>query len=190
MKSRRERSKCIACELARRSSHPAPNASAARLEAMARGERRYFTGEECKNGHIAERLVSDNGCVECRKDISRRHNAKRSISARGRINNGVRARIHKSLRARGGNKRNRPWESLVGYTVAELKLHIERQFRRGMSWKNYGKRWHIDHIRPLSSFDFKSPDDASFREAWALTNLQPLWAGDNQTKYAHRTHLI
>src|SRR3546814_16139410 len=48
-------------------------------------------------------------------------------------------------------------------------------------WDNRGE-WHIDHIRPLCSFEFKSPDDPQFREAWALTNLRPLWARDNPRK--------
>lgn len=29
---------------------------------------RYFTGKPCKHGHVAERYVSQNACVECRKE--------------------------------------------------------------------------------------------------------------------------
>src|SRR3546814_9626669 len=58
---------------------------------------------------------------------------------------------------------------------------LERQFLPGMSWDNRGE-WHIDHIRPLCAFEFTSPDDPQFREAWALTNLRPLWARDNLRK--------
>jgi len=50
-----------------------------------------------------------------------------------------------------------------------------------MTWQNYGE-WHIDHIRPLCSFDFESTQDASFKKAWSLDNLQPLWAEDNLVK--------
>lgn len=59
--------------------------------------------------------------------------------------------------------------------------HLERQFLPGMTWENRGE-WHIDHIRPLCSFQFQTPDCPQFREAWALTNLQPLWAQDNLKK--------
>ena len=38
-----------------------------RAEAIARGLTRYFTGEPCKRGHIAERRVSTHVCVECSK---------------------------------------------------------------------------------------------------------------------------
>jgi 5-methylcytosine-specific restriction endonuclease McrA len=36
-----------------------------RLEAKSKGLRLYFTGNPCKRGHIAERLVSSWNCVEC-----------------------------------------------------------------------------------------------------------------------------
>ncbi len=76
------------------------------------------------------------------------------------------------------NKRGRHWESLVGYTIEELCLHLELLFVDGMTWDNYGK-WHIDHIIPQSYFKFNSPDDVEFKMCWRLENLQPLWARDN-----------
>ena len=48
------------------------------------------------------------------------------------------------------------------------------KFLEGMSWDNHGE-WHIDHIRPISSFPTNSPPS----EVHALANLQPLWAKDN-----------
>jgi 5-methylcytosine-specific restriction endonuclease McrA len=81
-----------------------------------------------------------------------------------------------------GKKRGRHWETLVGYTLAELMQTLEREFREGMSWENYGKVWQVDHIIPLAHFDYNSPDDLKFRKAWALGNLQPLWKGENQRK--------
>lgn len=73
---------------------------------------------------------------------------------------------------------------LLGYSLQDLKLHLERQFTRGMSWDNFGK-WHIDHILPLASFPPGSGTDA-----WVITNLRPLWAGENLRKRDTRTHLI
>ena len=90
-----------------------------------------------------------------------------------------------ALKRRGVRGRGSRWESLVGYTVQELQQHLESQFQRGMAWDNMGK-WHIDHIRPQSSFSFSSTDDPEFKECWALANLQPLWAADNLRKSAKR----
>jgi hypothetical protein len=36
-----------------------------RTDAKAAGLKRYFTGKKCHQQHIAERRVSDHGCVEC-----------------------------------------------------------------------------------------------------------------------------
>lgn len=97
-----------------------------------------------------------------------------------------------SLRRLGGrnDKRGRSWEKIVGYTRDELKVHLERQFIGHMSWENYGRVWHVDHIIPLASFKFTSADDPEFKAAWALTNLRPLWKKANMRKSYFRKHLL
>lgn len=88
-----------------------------------------------------------------------------------------------------GGKSGRSWEHLVGFNLAGLIAHIERQFLPGMSWDNIGD-WHIDHIVPKSSFSYRTAEDPDFRAAWALTNLRPLWAPDNLSKGAKRLFLV
>ena len=68
---------------------------------------------------------------------------------------------------------------LLGCSGAELAQHLEKQFQEGMTHDNYGE-WHIDHIRPIASFDLSNPKEAE--ECFHYTNLQPLWAIDNLTK--------
>lgn len=92
-------------------------------------------------------------------------------------------------RAFGSGKAGRSWKTFVPYTLAQLMEHLERQFLPRMTWENQGE-WHIDHVRPLSSFKFDKPEDAAFQEAWALSNLRPLWGLDNIRKQARRTHLL
>lgn len=90
-------------------------------------------------------------------------------------------------------KAGRGWESLVGYTVEDLRLHLERQFRPGMTWENWGKGehcWHIDHIVPKARFSFRTDTDPDFRACWALTNLRPLWQPENQSKAAKMLVMI
>ena len=92
----------------------------------------------------------------------------------------MRAAIQQSI---GSEKGGRSWETLVGYTASQLKRHIERRFVGGMAWNNYGE-WHIDHIIPISAFNFTKPEHEDFRRCWALFNLQPMWAKENITKGA------
>lgn len=69
----------------------------------------------------------------------------------------------------------------LGCSIEELILWLESQFQPEMSWKNYGL-WHIDHRKPLSSFDLTKMDQVKVACHWS--NLQPLWALDNLSKGA------
>lgn len=76
------------------------------------------------------------------------------------------------------------WEKL-GYGPEELKSHLEKLFREGMSWDNYGfgiGKWSIDHIVPDSWFKYTSMDDEEFVKSWSLGNLQPMWFIQNASK--------
>jgi 5-methylcytosine-specific restriction endonuclease McrA len=69
---------------------------------------------------------------------------------------------------------------MLGCTMEQFKRHIESKFKRGMTWDNHGEAWHIDHIVPLSHFDFTN--ETQFASATHYTNLQPLWASQNLRK--------
>lgn len=71
--------------------------------------------------------------------------------------------------------------ALLGCTVDEARAYLESLFQPGMTWENWSLRgWHIDHKRPLKSFDLT--DSAQLAQACHYTNLQPLWAFDNYSK--------
>ena len=108
---------------------------------------------------------------------------RRLTNHKHRLNIGISALIRISLH---NNKNGHHWESLVGYTLKKLITHLEKQFTDGMSWENYGK-WHIDHKIPLSAHNFTSPEHTDFKKAWALKNLQPMWAKENISKGAKLT---
>jgi 5-methylcytosine-specific restriction endonuclease McrA len=74
-----------------------------------------------------------------------------------------------------GLKSFRHWEEIVKYSAEDLIAHLEVKFRDGMTWKNYGPYWHVDHIKPLSLC-------TNLDEAWALSNLQPLLSQENLSK--------
>lgn len=68
----------------------------------------------------------------------------------------------------------------LGCSIKELKIHLESKFSNNMSWDNYGKIWHIDHIKPLAAFDLTAPEHVAI--ACHYTNLQPLLKEDNLSK--------
>jgi len=121
-------------------------------------------------------------CKECKKILKEtpsRH-SKTEKQLKNHLNHGMSRSIGQSLR---GIKNGRHWEDLVGYTVEELKRHIEKLFLSGMTWDNYCHRvWHIDHIIPKAAFYFTKPEHDDFKRCWELKNLQPLWAKDNIMK--------
>lgn len=117
---------------------------------------------------------------ESNPEKQREYTRKRLLKPGVRISFNIRRAMIDSI---GDKKAGRPWESLVGYTIDELMAHLERLFAPGMSWENYGRKgWHIDHIIPLAVHNFEFPEDIDFKKAWALKNLQPLWAHDNLSK--------
>jgi hypothetical protein len=76
----------------------------------------------------------------------------------------------------------------LGCTIAEFMVHIEKQFQPGMTWENWTyDTWHLDHIRPLASFDLT--DRKQWLEACNYKNYQPLWAFDNLSKNKRMTSL-
>ena len=77
--------------------------------------------------------------------------------------------------------KNGHYFEILGYTPEELISHIEKQFKDGMTWDNYGD-FHIDHKIPISSFNIKEIGDSEFMKCWSLSNLQPMWGEENIRK--------
>lgn len=175
---------CKSCEKAARSAYHWKN----REQILGRKmDRRLAAGEPGKAARNESARARHRADIEryrarWRLDAKRRREGNPSTKLKDRVSR----RLRLCLSTGKGGKSS---ESLLGYTIAELRTHLERQFLKGMSWENIGK-WHIDHIVPLSSFTITGPDDPELRRAWALPNLRPLWALDNMRKSARRETLL
>jgi superfamily II helicase len=115
---------------------------------------------------------------ENREKINKYQRKRRKGNPNAKLSHNLRTRLNEVLR-----KRKKVGSAIkdLGCTVEELRRHLESQFQPGMSWDNHGIHgWHIDHIKPLASFDLTKRDQ--FLEAVHYTNLQPLWATDNWSK--------
>jgi hypothetical protein len=102
-----------------------------------------------------------------------------------KINDTISTALRKQLK---GKKEGTKWEKIIGYSVVELKEHLEKQFEPWMTWENHGvakhgkRRWQIDHIIPKHKFHFTSINDENIKKCWALENLRPLEAFENLKK--------
>jgi hypothetical protein len=116
---------------------------------------------------------------EKEKERLRRARKKYRATLKGALRHAISNAVGRSFKK--DSKAGRSWEELVGYTINDLKKHLEKRFQPGMSWGNYGK-WHIDHEIPISVFNFETPEDSDFKLCWSLKNLQPMWAKENISK--------
>jgi hypothetical protein len=87
----------------------------------------------------------------------------------------VRARIFSCLK----QTKNKHTHEYLGCTPAEyLKWLLSNT--NNFTLENYGKVWHIDHIIPLSKFDFTNEQDKLVAFNWR--NTMPLLAKENLSK--------
>jgi len=105
-------------------------------------------------------------------------NNRRKTDIQFKLSHNLRVRLISAIK---GNYKVGSAVKDLGCSVEELKSYIESKFQPGMSWDNWTKDgWHIDHIKPLSSFDLT--DRNKLLEACHYTNLQPLCTTDNIIK--------
>ena len=126
-------------------------------------------------------------CKEYRREWMREWNrknskeiySKRMAKPQERIAASLRNRIYKAVKL---GYKSAKTEELLGATMLEVKKYLEKNFKQDMTWENYGfYGWHIDHIKPLALFNLSNPQEQ--KKAFHYTNLQPLWAKDNLSKY-------
>lgn len=125
------------------------------------------------NAYMRGWLKTDKG-----RQLHARSKAKVLATPKGRLDKLMSKYMRECL---GAAKKGRSWRAILGYGPSELKVHLERQFVKGMGWHNR-HLWHIDHRIPRASFKYVSPNDEAFKACWSLANLQPLWAEDNMKK--------
>jgi hypothetical protein len=101
---------------------------------------------------------------------------KRATDPAWKLKANLRARLYKLF---SGRNKSKSTQELTGCDIDFLMSYIESKFKSGMSWQNYGD-WHIDHIKPCSTFDLTDPKQQE--ECFHYTNLQPLWAEENWKK--------
>ena len=139
--------------------------------------------EECKEYFEAHKEKIENYQKKYRETHTKQRNEwwrNRRENPQYRLSNNISRRIRQSLKNGENSYR---WESLVNYTLNDLIEHLEKQFTAEVNWNNYGFYWHVDHIIPISVFNFDNSNQLDFKRCWALENLQPLEKSENQEKH-------
>jgi hypothetical protein len=102
-----------------------------------------------------------------------------------KLKGNVSSLIRVSFRTINGRKSTMTTE-ILGCSLEDFKIHLEKQFEDWMDWSNYGnpvdnifelnKSWDIDHIIPLSTAETKE-DIIKLNH---YSNLQPLCSYENR----------
>lgn len=184
---------CRQCQSTHRRAHYAANRDAVRAQNAAwyRANRERAS----KSGRAWYRAHAEARCIQIeanRKANIERHRERSKLYRRRLLRERPEWRLRSRLSAQiryaiGQDKGGATLASILGYSTAELRVHLERQFLPGMGWHNVTE-WHVDHIVPLKSFNLGAPEE--IRAAWALPNLRPIWGHENVRKGARRTHLL
>lgn len=62
---------------------------------------------------------------------------------------------------------------ILGCSIEELLVYLEKQFLPEMDWGNHGDVWELDHIIPCAQFDLTQIEEQ--RKCFHYSNLQPLF---------------
>jgi hypothetical protein len=115
---------------------------------------------------------------EHKEEIAARKRERRKSDPIFRMICNCRTRTWEAFKSQGIKKNHKTFD-LIGCTSEFLRDYLASKFTPGMALENHGE-WHIDHIRPISSFNLHDPEQV--KACFHYTNLQPLWAEDNLKK--------
>jgi hypothetical protein len=172
------------CKVCRRNYINEYNSNPINLERKRRKQKEYYwdnhekelkrSTEKHKKNSEKEKEYRKKNRVKINERIKKQYDEDENFRLRTNMKN----RLKLFLKSKKIAKKNTTFE-IIGCNPEELKEHLEKQFKNGMSWENYGYYgWHIDHKIPLSSA--KTEEDVYRLSHY--TNLQPLWSEENYKK--------
>lgn len=107
-------------------------------------------------------------CKSCRS--TRKHKQQLS-NERIRFDKNLNLAIYRAIKE---NKSGRMWERILGFTLNDLKMHLENLFDENMTWDNYGSYWWINKIIPKSVYLYRNVSNNEFHKCWSLKNMIPV----------------
>jgi len=148
------------------------------------------------NAHTWSKFGKQTKCKKCQSKVwkkygnDRRNKEYYRIYQYNRYKTNTAYRLKRNLRSRIGNvlagkNKSASTLTLLGCSIEELKTHLQRTAilngYKDFDINNYsGQDYHIDHIKPCSSFDLLNPEEQ--RKCFHYSNLQILTAEENLSK--------
>ena len=98
-----------------------------------------------------------------------------------RIASRLSGRLYHALKSQSATKASKS-AKLLGCSPSEFMNYLlsHKNNNGEFTAENYGKVWHVDHIRPLASFDLTKESEQY--KAFNYTNCQPMKASENISK--------
>jgi hypothetical protein len=114
------------------------------------------------------------------RDANNRANRKRRNTVQGSLHHRISNLIRINLKRA---KQGRSWSDLVNYSLEDLTVRLNKTMPHGYTWDDFiSGKLHIDHIIPVTAFNFSTVDDIDFKKCWSLSNLRLLPAFENMSK--------
>ena len=150
-------------------------------EKLNKSQREWRKNNPERSKQIDENSYLNN--IEKKKILSSKYYKKRRLEDPVfRTSENIRRMIRLSFKNNGYTKKSKTYQ-ILGCTVDEFKLHLEKKFEYWMTWDNYGLYngdlnygWDIDHIVPRSFI--KTEEDVIKLNHYS--NLQPLCSKINR----------
>lgn len=151
---------------------------------LAEGGSAFLAEHAASNRRVRQKMKSENP-ERYRAENAKRHQALKDKNygiLQIRMKSAVRSAL-KRYAKRG--KAGTSWTEIVGYDVETLAKWLKKTIPVGWTWDDYiAGRLQIDHIVPVSVFNFSDPSDHDFKRCWGLKNLRLLPAAENMNKRA------
>jgi hypothetical protein len=135
----------------------------------------------CNTCHeIKVKNKGNNPKIKRTKEYMIDYNKKKLEDVTFQLKYAIRSNLHTYLRRNINSSKKNNTLKYVGCNIDFLKKWFEYNFDINMSWSNRGTYWHIDHIKPCSSFDLTQQEEIYSCFNW--TNLRPLEKNENILK--------
>ncbi len=153
------------------------------IKIQKRASKYYKDNKDTIKTREKEYRTKESTKIKRRQSYKNRYNEDENFKVGQRL----RTRIYHAMK---GVTKSDTTENLLGCTITEFVKYLENKFEEGMSCANYvnpnGDQtdcWHIDHIKACAKFDLSKPDEQA--RCFHYSNMQPLWAKENLTKWAN-----